>query len=670
VSERKRIVLVGIGLVLLAASLRVYGLFWGLPQVYEEATPLKKAWDIWGWGAGRSFDPNPHFFKYPSLVIYIHFLGQGLLYLLLWAAGTIESILDYRTLNVVDKSAFLIMGRSISTLLALGTVWLVYLLGRRVGGAVTGITAALLLALNTFHISRSQMVEVDVPLTFFVVMTFWRLVSFMEAPTRKNAVLSGIAVGLAISSKYTGAFLILPLVLAWLFSLSPKTEKAGSRSPGEGRRHHPAIDLGLALLASGAVFLLTSPYVILDSGTFWRDLGQEHEHMSSGHFGLGPTSAMAFYAQAITQRLLGWPLAIVAGVGLVYLSVFERRQWALCMAAFVLLYLAVVGSWTMKADRYLLPTLPLLMVLAGALLASVPARLGLQKLRRSHRAAGAVLASLVLAAGSFIGYPGMIAARKTDSRTEATLWIEANLPTGTFIVTEWLGPEFLTPIVLWQLEAEVRSRVIAQSGKPIYAVQMLPMYQVSPERSSPYYDFRHYRDADLVITSSGVRSRYSKDPDRFPAQLAFYDTLDTVYQRLSEFKIEGGSSPTITVYKNPKSTRPFGGRKPVGSPVVLENLTPDLLSGEEASLYYSLGLNYETFNFHEQALEAYTLGLRYPMIKHGIFLSLAVSKTRVFLNLGRTDEALQFLNGVTLSAPTPHARLRLNQIRDGLLQRR
>src|SRR5207249_4654538 len=70
-------------LLVLAAALRFHGLGWGLPDVYEEAYPFKKAWDMWGFGPMRRFDLDPHFFKYPSLTLYLQMLGQALTFGLL-----------------------------------------------------------------------------------------------------------------------------------------------------------------------------------------------------------------------------------------------------------------------------------------------------------------------------------------------------------------------------------------------------------------------------------------------------------------------------------------------------------------------------------------------------------------------------------------------------------
>ena len=45
-----------------AALLRLLGIGWGLPDIFEEATLLVRAWTMWGWGTGQPIDLNPHFF--------------------------------------------------------------------------------------------------------------------------------------------------------------------------------------------------------------------------------------------------------------------------------------------------------------------------------------------------------------------------------------------------------------------------------------------------------------------------------------------------------------------------------------------------------------------------------------------------------------------------------
>ena len=60
-----------------ALALRLWHLGWGLPDLYEEATPLFRAWGFWNWG-GQGLDLNPHFFNYPALSFLVQFLLQAM----------------------------------------------------------------------------------------------------------------------------------------------------------------------------------------------------------------------------------------------------------------------------------------------------------------------------------------------------------------------------------------------------------------------------------------------------------------------------------------------------------------------------------------------------------------------------------------------------------------
>ncbi len=324
-------------IVLLAAVVRIHGVRWGLPDVFEEATPLRRAWEMWGWGPSRGLDLNPHFFNYPSLTIYLQLLGQGILYLLLAAAGRIHGTIDFRVLYITDPTPFLIMGRAITILFAVGTVGVVYAIGKRIGGLACAVTAALLLALNPLHMAQSVVVEVDVPLTFFVALCLFYVLRIPPArggqtvprddqssrtPIWRNYAMAGLAAGLAASAKYTGAFLILPLLAGHLIARreGSREKKKPARKPG----------WNLLLLSGGvaiAAFAVTSPFVFLDPKTFWHDLSFERTHMRLGQFGSGDESTLVFYAGALANRLLGWPSTLLLMAGLAYFLIAKRTRW-------------------------------------------------------------------------------------------------------------------------------------------------------------------------------------------------------------------------------------------------------------------------------------------------------------------------------------------------------
>src|SRR6266496_742564 len=75
--------------------LRVWKITWGLPQLYEEAMPLRISWRFWNWGqSGLSF--NPDFFVYPAFTFYLQFVVQALHFLLGYVFGAYSSLEMFR----------------------------------------------------------------------------------------------------------------------------------------------------------------------------------------------------------------------------------------------------------------------------------------------------------------------------------------------------------------------------------------------------------------------------------------------------------------------------------------------------------------------------------------------------------------------------------------------
>ncbi|HMB71052.1 MAG TPA: glycosyltransferase family 39 protein, partial [bacterium] len=303
------------GPVALALALRINGLDWGSPDFFEEAIPLRRAWDLWPWLPGETFDGNPHYFRYPSLVLYLNFLLQAAMYAWLKLGGAIQGTMDFRVLREIDPAAFFLPARSLSVAFATGSVWMVGRLGRRLDGALVGTAAALLTAVNVLHVDWSQRISVDMALAFFSLWALLRCVMLAESVTVRRGVLAGVAVGLATSSKYTGALLLVPLLAA---VLPTRREAVG-----------PAVR---ALVAAGAaaaiVFAATSPWVIADFRAAWLDIAAEREHMEVGHFGLSSGAAWPFYAKALAGRLLG-PLAAAGAVIGMAAAVLRRDRRAL-----------------------------------------------------------------------------------------------------------------------------------------------------------------------------------------------------------------------------------------------------------------------------------------------------------------------------------------------------
>lgn len=638
---------------------RLLGLGWGLPDVNEEATPLRQAWEMWPAGPGHPLDLNPHFFNYPSLTFYLHFVLQALLYGLLRLAGQVHSWLDFQVRYFTDPSAFVLAARALQVTLGAGTTWLVYRIGARIGGRAMALPAALLLALNPFYAVRSLMVEVDVPLTFFVTLALYYTLRLLDDPRRADYHKAGLAVGLAASAKYTGALLLPALVVAHLVARS----RGGSSAPRAGAGRVSWLFLGESVALAGLAFMLTSPFCLLDFRMAWANLGAEREHMRLGHFGLGELSAWRYYARLATARLLGWPWALAAVGGLVGAAAVARRPWAWVLGTVMVCLGAVLLSWRMMADRYALPLLPGAALAAGWLVAELDRRCGVRAWPAPARGLAVGAATLVLLAGPLTDLKSLTDLFRPSARTAARRWIEAHVAPGSLIVSEPNGPDLLDAIRLRGMPAALRDRVVSSTqSNRVYAVQTLPMYQVRPEQSAPFYDAGLYEAADIVVTASTVRRRYQQEPDRFPRQAAFYDALDQHMEKAWEFAPDASDTPIVTIYRNPRQTVPFARRPTVLAPRPVPRPDARETMGE-SYFYYNWGVNLETFGQGDAALAAYRLALDCSIWQPGLYGNVVLGVARCLRASGQGAEIGRLIGRWESEAPSAMDRRLIEQLR-------
>lgn len=640
----RRHLLVLCAIVVLALLVRLPGLDWGLPHVYEEAVPLKHAWTMGGWG-DRSVDLNPHFFHYPSLAFYAQLAGQGVLYAGMKIAGAVESTRDFRIIYHTDPTAFYRMGRMLAVLLALLTVALLFRLGFEAGGAWVGAGACLLLALNIFHVSRSQMIEVDVPLTAFVVLALVLLVRASSTPSLRGYVLAGIAIGLATATKYTGLLLVIPLVVAHIVA------RRKARAPWSWL-------VGSALVAAVA-FVATSPYVLLDFSAFRADLALERAHMRLGHFG-GSDPAWRFYPSRLGASLVGWPALALAAVGIA-IALKRRAAWAWVLLSLVVAYALAIASWTVTADRYALPLLPGVMLFAAYGAWSVCERLVKTGMLRAT-AMGALVAIMIA-----VLFPGLAAHRERssgDSRTRALRWIERNIPPGSLVVTEAYGAPLFGPLEFWEIAGDIRKPVYdIRAANGFRGVLPIPLFQAEPEQTAPYYDITLYGMADVIVTTGAVRGRYARDPERFPTQATFYDDLDHRFEWVHTVDARG-TGPEIRIHRTRVHSKPFAERGP-GTLQALRN-TDSLPPRWQAWYYYRVGLNCEAFGHLRDAVRAYEMAAPHVGGDSETFRQVAYGLVRSYTMLRQAERARRVIDAMAETAPSASDREFVESLRSGV----
>ncbi|HYC78824.1 MAG TPA: glycosyltransferase family 39 protein, partial [Planctomycetota bacterium] len=116
-----------------------------------------------------------------------------------------------------NDAPFLVVGRLVTALFAAGTVWLVYLIGKRISGRALGLTAAAVLAVMPGHVVLGRLVKEDVPCAFWSTAATLFLVDAITKGRVRDAVRSGLAAGLGCAVKYYTFALAIPAAFAFLF---------------------------------------------------------------------------------------------------------------------------------------------------------------------------------------------------------------------------------------------------------------------------------------------------------------------------------------------------------------------------------------------------------------------------------------------------------------------
>ncbi len=258
------------------------------------------------------------------------------------------------SIPVGDVTAFTM--RLPSALSALGTVLVVYFLGKRLFGARTGLIAGLILASSPGFHKYACVGKLESPLSLFITASIAAFYFGLTASSNKRRYFlwAWFMMGLAVQTKGLGVVLIVPVILLYLISRR-ELHRVWETKPILG---------GFVLLATMAVWFL--PGYLSGGPEYIHGL---IEHFSY-HVGKGPKSMKPFYY--LTESFVGtlpWSL-VLPGV-FFYLrrgGADEKHREGLRFAATWFLAMWIVFSLIMaKRSRYILPMYPAIALAAAVL---------------------------------------------------------------------------------------------------------------------------------------------------------------------------------------------------------------------------------------------------------------------------------------------------------------
>ncbi len=571
--RRRRVGLAGVLLVailVLALALRLKGVAYGLPYSFvnsDESMVVPKAFHA---AQGHL---NPRFFFYPSLYFYL----TGALYVLAapawWLLGH-GSFLS-QTAFVVDPGPYFLLGRLLSAAMGTASVYLVYRLGREGFGRAVGLLAALFLAVAPLHVAYSHMAVTDVTAVAFSLLALVLLQLAARRPLRKGAtpgsvaagdgggqsphdrhggvaagpvaegraarllVLGAVAAGLATSTKYNLGVLVLPATVAAVYACRGEVAR---RAAAGGR----AALLWLRVLVlrvyvpMAVAFVVASPFIVLDAPHFLRDFRRQNQIMERGWLGFEHVgNGFWFNVTPNLTGAIGVVLVVLAAAGIVW-SLWRHTRLDLLLTPYVIVYFVYIGTWKELADRYLLPIVPLLLLLAVRLCVE------LAVLRPRARRFVAPAIVVVLAVAFVPPLTASVAFDRdlsgNDTREVARGWIQQHIPAGSLIAVENYGP----PLVREDQLAHYRA-----AGLDPVAYRILRLKLPAPGTPDRTRDlaFLRRKGVQYVLVSSRVYDRVRAASEDYPSTAAFYDQLGEKAELVKEFRPGPGErGPVLRLY--------------------------------------------------------------------------------------------------------------------------
>ena len=517
-----------------AVALRLKGVGWGLPYSYQD--PDERVVILHALRIARGH-PNPQFFYYPSM--FFDMVGVAV-----WIVGTLPEparLAARLAGHVPDRPYAVLPDRPRPRRRLRGRLGVSDLPprprgllapGRPAGGAVPG--------LEPLSVRYSHVAVTDVPATMFGLLALLLFVRAAHRGSARTLMAGALAAGLAAGTKYNLGMLLVPgAVACWYVYRADLAGRRLWRLPLRVLRRVAAPML--------VAFVACTPYAVLDPRHFLGDFYRQNQIVAHGWLGFENVHNGYWYNLSVNLvGSLGVVLVVLGLAGLA-LALARRTRADLVLVSYAVAYYLYVSSWHELMDRYLLPIVPVLIVLAVracAELAAVPVvRRRALRVAVVAAAAALLLGALVMPARASLNYSRSLSG--TDVRTVAKVWLEERLPPNAVIAEEQYGPPL---VARYDLRYFTKLRLTTPSYH-IYKLRLPLPGKGDPKARLKYLIMHKVR---YVVLSSDVDSRVLAARAIYPAQVAFYEELARHARLIATFGPRAGErGPEIRVYELP-----------------------------------------------------------------------------------------------------------------------
>ncbi|MBD3344909.1 MAG: phospholipid carrier-dependent glycosyltransferase [Chitinivibrionales bacterium] len=298
-------------------------------------------------------------------------------------------------------------------MISLGSIYLCYLIGRKLVNKQTGLVAALIMALLPLHLTNSVRIVPNMLLLLLTACTIYCSLLYLHSDRRSGRwlILSSVFAGLSLGTKYLFIAPLAPILSKWLRDLDNGREFFDKR-------------LLIIIAVAAAAFFISTPFSIISFDEFIRDINFERMHYKEGH----PGAETSFAIFRFLKYLLfhgATPLLFAVCLAGIAWSTKDKSRESLVIYSIPVLWFFYAGTYKVTFAHNIL-TFSIALSIGGAYVLS----------KINNRKLQILLIAAIAAYPAIIDFGHIKQRIKPDIRHAAEKWVNSNLLAGSKIGQE------------------------------------------------------------------------------------------------------------------------------------------------------------------------------------------------------------------------------------------
>jgi hypothetical protein len=387
-----------LAIITLGIMLRIPNITWGI-SLFDEFQRIYAGAESRMAMVAFKFPPHLSIIPHPTLYYYL----IGLLSLPIKNAIAVNGISSF--INSYLHVYF--FARIVTLIFSAGCLFMVYLLGKKLYDKAHGLLACLFLSVSMAHIMHSFLAVAYVPLSFFILLGFYKLFSLRKESGLGYFIILGIITGVMAGIKYTGLLFLIPLSVFIIIN------RAGQKTISK-----TIIYLTVSIAAALCILAFSTPTIFL--GENWAMFDTELKELKLYEYSL---FNMQTWISNIREFInsAGLPLAIAYILGLLYPIKRNSKEAMLII---------LIASFYLVFHRGVIMTYAIPLIGLFAILSSHAVILLYKRFRYKNTMLIIIAAVLIYT----LCYDfAAIYLRLNDTRTQAARYISQQIPKGATI---------------------------------------------------------------------------------------------------------------------------------------------------------------------------------------------------------------------------------------------